>query len=106
MVIRKIHPEGSGYTVLNQEPPWKKFYTDNTTRFQISDGLLKTIDFPLKRYVTLDNDTITRFVFVTAASNSFMAGVIDGIASVQKYYPGRSIVFYDLGLTARNKVSE
>ena len=50
-------------------------------------------------FVKLNNITVNKYVFLTACSSNHFLESLDCIGSIQKHFPGYSIVYYDLGLS-------
>ena len=50
-------------------------------------------------FVELNHRTASKFVILTAASRNHFNESRDCVASAQFYFPGKVIVYYDLGLT-------
>ena len=44
------------------------------------------------------------FVFLTAASNGFLDNTLVAVHSIQKWYPGKPVVFYDIGLSKEERL--
>ena len=80
--------------ISRQTPPSHPKY--NFSLFSINEDLLEKIGLQQFRYVTLNEMTVKQFVFVTAADGVYLHKSIEAMATVQKYYPGRKIIFYDL----------
>ncbi len=59
---------------------------------------LHRLALPNYNFVNLDNTTVKKYVFVTAATRNHFEESLDCIGSIQKHFPGHWIVFYDLGL--------
>ena len=59
---------------------------------------LSAVGFPLTDFVTLAESTLKDFVFVTAANGLFLKPSLEGIATIQRLFPRKKIIFYDLGL--------
>lgn len=79
---------------------WPLVYTyDNHTgmRFQISEKMMKSIGMP-PRYTNLTDEMSKIFVIVTANSWTHFHESLDAVASAQKFFPNRTILYYDLGL--------
>ncbi|KAK2156902.1 hypothetical protein LSH36_202g03025 [Paralvinella palmiformis] len=51
-------------------------------------------------FIELDAESVEKFVFATAASENHFNESKDGVASAQFHFPGKSIFYYDIGLTA------
>jgi hypothetical protein len=49
-------------------------------------------------YVELEQKVLENFVFVTAASSNHFEESRDAVASMQTQFPGKLILYYDLGL--------
>jgi hypothetical protein len=49
--------------------------------------------------VTLNRTMLDDFVFVTAASDKYFDTSLDTIGRIQRYFPNKTIIYYDLGLT-------
>ena len=62
---------------------------------------MKRLGFPPETYATLDTDAVEDFVFATAASKGFFFNSLETIATVQKWRPRNTIIYYDLGLKPR-----
>ena len=81
----------------------------------VSDILLETLGIPRRcqghdiqnKFLAIDElkDLRTTWkqevVFVTGASSDHYTESIDLVGSVQKYFPGQKIIFFDLGLEAK-----
>ena len=48
-------------------------------------------------FIKLSQDNQRQHVFATAATRHFVSAAMPAIASIQKYFPGYTIYFYDLG---------
>ena len=66
--------------------------------FQVEKQHLQSLGFPISDFVNLSDSTLEDFVFVTAANEDFVENSIEGIATIQQYFPHRKIIFYDLGM--------
>ena len=73
----------------------------NGSQFVIPGDIMGRMGLPIKEFVNLTGDFLQEFVFVTAASANHYSQSIDAVASVQKYFPGRKIYYYDLGVDAK-----
>ena len=78
--------------------------------FNYSKEYLAFLDVPLTQFEQhVDSSNVAKFVFVTAASSSHLYIVLDAIATVQKWFPGYRIYYFDLdqspSLKNYNKVS-
>ena len=80
----------------------------NGSQFVIPGDIMGRMGLPITEFVNLTGDFLQEFVFATATSANHYNQSIDAIASVQKYFPGRKIYCYDLGLDAnqRNEVGD
>lgn len=69
--------------------------------------MLQRLGIPPKTFVNLTKATVKKFAFVTAASNNHFMESQGVIERIQKYYPERDIIYFDLGLSnsSRDKVS-
>ena len=80
-------------------------YVWNTTQghpFHVDKSVLSSIGFPLTEFVRLDRSILENFVFVTASNQHFARVCVEGIAVLQRYFPRKKIIFYDLGLSAES----
>ena len=59
---------------------------------------LSAVGFPFKNFVTITKSTLKDFVFVTAANWAYIKPALEGITIIQKLFPRKKIIFYDLGL--------
>ena len=66
----------------------------NINAFSINKSLLNIID--IREYFPLNESTVNQFVFVTAASDNYLPVVEKSIATVQEFFSGRKIIFFDL----------
>ena len=57
-------------------------------------AMLSKLGFPINSFHQRDN--LSQFVFVTAADKNYFYIDMDAIARIQKFFPNRSIYFYDL----------
>ncbi len=69
-------------------------------QLNLSQSVLKLLHLPPKRFKILTRENVKDFVFVTADSKGHFKESIDGIASLQKYFPDRRIIYYDIGLSS------
>ena len=79
----------------------------NGSSFSIPSKTIRRLGLPPLTFANLTGDFLQQYVFVTASSKNHYHESIDAVASVQKYFPGRKIYYYDIGLNAdqRNNVS-
>jgi hypothetical protein len=49
--------------------------------------------------VTLSRAMLDDFVFVTAANTKYFDTALDTIVRIQRHFPNKTIIYYDLGLT-------
>jgi hypothetical protein len=49
--------------------------------------------------ITLSQTMLDDFVFVTAASNDYFDTSLDMVSRIQRHFPNKTIIYYDLGLT-------
>ena len=75
----------------------------NGSQFAIPGDTLGRLGLPAEVFANLADDFLEEFVFVTAASANHYKESIDAIATVQKYFPGRKIYYYDLGLKSAQR---
>ena len=61
------------------------------------------MQLPPKQFVSLDENNVNRFVFVTGVSENHFKESKDAIASVQAHFPGRKLYYYDIGLNEEQK---
>ena len=59
---------------------------------------LDSIGFPLSNFVTITDSILNEFVFVTAANKNYFKPALEGVANIQKHFPRKTIIFYDIGL--------
>ncbi|KAI0238690.1 hypothetical protein LSAT2_010574 [Lamellibrachia satsuma] len=67
--------------------------------FNVSPNLLKSMELPPKTFADLSMNVLRQFVPVTGASSDHFNESIDSVASMQTNMPGKTIIYYDLGLT-------
>ena len=61
--------------------------------------------YKLRQNITvLNKNTVSNFVFVTAANSGHFNNSLDTVGSVQYHFPDKLILYYDLGLTANEKL--
>ena len=75
----------------------------NGAKFNISNDTLYRMKLPPNQFVSLNEHNTNKFVFVTGASKNHFNESKDAIGSVQAYFPGRKIYYYDLGLNEDQK---
>ena len=75
----------------------------NGSVFEIPSETMQRLGLPTQVFANLTGDFLEEFVFVTAASANHYKESIDAIATVQKYFTGRKIYYYDLGLKAAQR---
>ena len=75
----------------------------NGSEFNIPGETMQRLGLPTQVFANLTGDFLEEFVFVTAASANHYKESIDAIATVQKYFPGRKIYYYDLGLKSAQR---
>ena len=73
--------------------------------FQVDAEVLTSIGFPMKSFVTLNAENVQYFVFVTAASAEYYERLLTLISTIQRQFPDKDILVYDLGLS-RNQTNE
>ena len=66
----------------------------NISTFPTNETLLEITHF--RKHVQLNKANVNQFVFVTAASDNYLPVVEKSIATVQEYFSGRKIIFFDL----------
>ena len=76
-------------------------YAKNSIPFNVSDRVRRTFMPPSGSYHTLSSDTMADFVFVTAASSNHFAETVDAISSIQTIMPKKKIMYFDIGLKAK-----
>lgn len=54
------------------------------------------LDMPLRSVIELTPDNVEDFIFVTASDNKYFHPAMDAIGNVQRFFPNRTIIFYDL----------
>ena len=93
---------------LQFQPPF--VYTSPATSvlgkpFNVSMKTVRALHLEPKSYTTLTAANAERIVVVTGASRDHFEESKGMVDSVQKYMPGRRIIYYDLGLT-KSQASE
>ena len=68
--------------------------------------LLENIHLHQIQYLTLNDNNVNQFVFVTAADALYVPMANRAIATVQRFFPGRKIIFYDLNIKEGHVSSE
>ena len=66
--------------------------------FNITREQFSALRLPPTKFKILDEVSVKHFVFVTACSDHHFNESIDAVASVQKHFPDRHIIYYDIGL--------
>jgi len=56
--------------------------------------MLSRLGFPVHTFT--QRESLSQFVFVTAADQSYLCVSVDAISSIQTFFPNKSIYFYDL----------
>ena len=59
---------------------------------------LDSIGFPLTNFVSITDTILHEFIFVTAVNTLYFQPALEGIANIQKHFPEKNIIFYDIGL--------
>ena len=66
---------------------------------QVPKGVAKETAELTNYFIELNAESAANFAFATAASENHFNESKDGVASAQYNFPGKSIYYYDLGLT-------
>ena len=90
---------GAKTTVNSEKLPLQ--YAKNSIPFTVSDQVRRTFMPPSGSYHTLTSDKMADFVFVTAASSNHFAETVDAISSIQTIMPEKKIMYFDIGLKAK-----
>ncbi len=74
-----------------------------TYTFRVNRSLLQFLGIPPKEFANVSNESAKGFVFVTASSRNHFLESKDLIAGIQRFYPHKAIIYYNLGLSYRQK---
>ena len=69
-------------------------------RFTIDTELLQRLGLDSNNYIQLNMESVQKFVFATGADKTHFTPSLETVASIQKLHPRKTILYYDLGLTA------
>ena len=69
--------------------------------FDIRGEQVKKLHFPMKDFFRLSKNNIHDFIFVTAANSIYFNALELLITNIQKYFPDKRILVFDIGLKRR-----
>ena len=97
------YTEKLGNDVTAEEEYRYRFARSRGKRFHPGEWSRHHLGFPLQSFESLGTLQWDDFVFLTAASDSFLTGLMFMLQSVQKYFPKKKVIVYDLGLSSESR---
>ena len=80
------------------------WYTTQGNPFHVDKSVLLSIGFPLTEFVRLDEAILENFFFVMAANQRFASRSMEALAMLQRHFPKKKTIFFDLGLSTESVI--
>ena len=95
--LQKTTENGSFTLVCYVPSPWLQTPVKTGKPIIVPNNLFKEVT-SFDSFADLTNSTAQRFVFVTGASSTYFQHSLTLISILQKRFPGRKLIYNDLGL--------